>query len=95
MALKKIFEDLSGASNDIETLRNILDEIIELMEEANSLVSSVSRDTDPIIYERWKAYPYGHIMTSLGSGGYGSRYDTSFDDIIDELEKASKGEEHL
>jgi len=95
MALKKIFEDLNETSNDIETLKEILYEIIELMESANQLVASASKETDPIIYERWKAYPYGHIMASLGSRGYGTRYDTSFDDIIDELEKASKGEEYL
>jgi len=82
MSLKKIFEEYDS-NDEIDSLKDILDEIIDLMQQANSIVFKVANETDPIIYERWKAYPYGHIMASLSGG---SRYDTKFSDIIRELE---------
>jgi len=82
MALKKLFEEYDS-TDDIDELKDILEEMKELMSRANSIVFTVSQETNPIIYERWRAYPYGHIMSSLAGG---SRYETKFSDIIRELE---------
>lgn len=84
-------ESSYNSSDDIDRLREIQEEIGTLMQEANNLVRSASVDAgDEIIYERWKAYPYGNIMSMLVGG---SRYDTTFGDIIDEIEKAITGDE--
>lgn len=83
----KAFENYD-VTDDIDRLYEILEEIQELMIEANDIVDAASRSVeDPIIYERWKAYPYGHIMSMLGGG---NKYDTSFNDIVDEIERAMK-----
>ena len=83
----KTFESYD-TSDDVDRLYEILEEIQELMLEANDLVNFASRKVgDAIIYERWKAYPYGNIMAMLGGG---NKYDTSFNDIVDEIERAMK-----
>lgn len=85
----KAFESYE-TSDDIDRLYEIQEEISDLMDEANSLVRSVSTEVgDSIIYERWKAYPYGNIMAMLLGG---NRYDTTFGDIIDELNNAASEE---
>lgn len=87
----KVFE-MGGdfVMDEIEQLSMILEDIENLMQEANEIVRNTAREVgDEIIYERWKAYPYNNIMSMLSSG---SRYDTSFSDIIEELQKAT-GEE--
>jgi hypothetical protein len=87
------FESRSDDSinDDIYRLGEILEEIEALMYEANELVQYTAKQVgDEIIYERWKAYPYNNIMAMLSSG---SRYDTGFLDIVEELEKALKGED--
>lgn len=83
----KLFEAMDGEMPDeVFRLYEILEEIESLMSEANELVrSSAKMVNDGIIYERWKAYPYNNIMAMLSSG---SKYDTSFRDIIREIEGA-------
>jgi hypothetical protein len=72
--------------DEVERLYEILEEIQGLMLEANDTVMALSKDAeDPIIYERWKAYPYGNIVSMLAGG---NKYDTTFADIIDELSDA-------
>jgi hypothetical protein len=81
----KAFESYE-ISDDIDRLYEILEEIQELMLEANDIVNVASREVgDAIIYERWKAYPYGNIMSMLRGD---NKYDTSFNDIVDEIERA-------
>lgn len=79
-------------NDDVYRLNEILEEIEALMVEANDIVRYVSRDVvmDDIIYERWKAYPYNNIMSMLSSG---TRYETSFSSIIEEIERAIEGNE--
>jgi hypothetical protein len=87
-----MFENEGGMDkfDSIERLREILDEIIELMSEADNLVrDSAAQVDDMIIYERWRSYPKGNIMAMLDGG---NRYDTTMSDIIEELQRASKGE---
>jgi hypothetical protein len=83
-------DDDENMSNDVYRLTEILEEIENLMSEANDIVRAVSDDVDPIIYDRWRLYPYNNIMSMLSAG---SRYDTSFSDIISDIEKAMSGEE--
>lgn len=83
-------DDDENMSNDVYRLTEILEEIENLMSEANDIVRVVSDDVDPIIYDRWRLYPYNNIMSMLSAG---SRYDTSFSDIISDIEKAMSGEE--
>jgi|694.fasta_scaffold11211_12 hypothetical protein len=83
-------DDDENMSNDVYRLTEILEEIENLMSEANDIVRSVSDDVDPIIYDRWRLYPYNNIMSMLSAG---SRYDTSFSDIISDIEKAMSDEE--
>lgn len=79
----KAFESYD-TSDDVDRLYSILEEIQTLMSEADGIINVTSRNVgDPIIYERWKAYPYGNIMAMLGGG---SKYDTSFSDIIKDIE---------
>jgi len=81
----KAFEEY-GFEDEIDRLYEILEEIQGLMLEANDTIMSLSKDVeDPIIYERWKAYPYGNIVSMLAGG---NKYDTTFADIIDELSEA-------
>jgi len=77
-------------SNDVYRLTEILEEIENLMGEANDIVRVVSTEVDPIIYDRWRLYPYNNIMAMLSAG---SKYDTSFSDIISDIEKATPGEQ--
>ncbi len=87
----KVFEmndDDENMSDDVQRLYEILEEVQSLMNEANDIVNYVTKDVDPIIYDRWRLYPYNNIMSMLSAG---SRYDTSFSDIISEIEKASSG----
>jgi hypothetical protein len=83
-------DDDENMSNDVYRLTEILEEIENLMSEANDIVRAVSDDVDPIIYDRWRLYPYNNIMSMLSAG---SRYDTSFSDIISDIEKAMSDEE--
>ena len=83
-------DDDENMSNDVYRLTEILEEIENLMSEANDIVRVVSDEVDPIIYDRWRLYPYNNIMSMLSAG---SRYDTSFSDIISDIEKAMSGEE--
>ena len=81
----KTFEAMSQ-SDDIDRLEEILDEMNAIMNEADDIVRSTANESgDMIIYERWKAYPYNNIMSMLSSG---SKYDTTFSDIIKELKYA-------
>lgn len=77
-------------NDDVYRLNEILEEIEALMIEANDIVRHVSKDVvmDDIIYERWRAYPYNNIMSMLSSG---TRYETSFLSIVEEIEKAVEG----
>ena len=79
-------------SDDVYRLNEILEEIQAMMVEADDIVRYVSRDIvmDDIIYERWRAYPYNNIMAMLSSG---TKYETSFSSIIEEIESAIKGNE--
>ena len=77
-------------SNEVYRLTEILEEIENLMGEANDIVRVVSTEVDPIIYDRWRLYPYNNIMAMLSAG---SKYDTSFSDIISDIEKATSDEE--
>jgi hypothetical protein len=91
----KAFEsrDDDSINDDIYRLGEILEEIEALMYEADELVRYTSKNVgDSIIHERWKAYPYNNIMAMLSSG---SRYDVGFSDIIEELEKALRGEDDI
>jgi hypothetical protein len=83
-------DDDENMSNDVYRLTEILEEIENLMGEANDIVRVVSNEVDPIIYDRWRLYPYNNIMSMLSAG---SRYDTSFSDIISDIEKAMSDEE--
>lgn len=88
-------DDLSAFDEEfteLERLEEILNEIEGLMYEANEIVERAAKEVDDrIIYERWRAYPYNNIMTMLSKG---SKYDTSFSDIIKEIANAMKGNDN-
>ena len=58
-------DDDENMSNDVYRLTEILEEIENLMSEANDIVRVVSDEVDPIIYDRWRLYPYNNIMSML------------------------------
>lgn len=94
--LKKLnlseMNDNNFENDDLYRLNEVLEEIEGLMVEADQLVRYLSKEVamDDIIYERWKVYPYNNIMAMLSSG---TRYETSFSNIIEELERSINGNE--
>lgn len=88
----KTFEQYEGSSvNEVDRLNEILEEIEELMIEADQLVMSASEKAgDDLIYQAWKVYPYNNIVASLSGG---RRYETTFISIIEQLEKTEDEEE--
>ena len=69
-----------AASEKVERLKEIREEIIELMHEAKSLVRGTDEE------RRFYAYPYGNIMSMLGSDEYPEQ-STTFAEIIRDLEQ--------
>ena len=68
---------------DVQRLREIKDEILELMHEAKNLIP---RNTQT--YARFTAYPYGNIMSMLDSENeYGNPYNTTLETIAHECEQ--------
>jgi hypothetical protein len=72
-----------------ERLQEIRQEMMELLEEAKTIV----RHSDKHIYERAKAYWIGHIDTALGGGAYIDTYDYTLEKTIDELTPDEEDEE--
>jgi hypothetical protein len=66
-------------SDEVERLKEIREEIIELMHEAKSLVRGTEEE------HRFRAYPYGNIMSMLGTDEY-PQHSTTFEEIIQDLE---------
>jgi hypothetical protein len=84
MASKRAtFEEIAisamAASEKVERLKEIQEEMIDLLREAYSIV----RQTDES--ERFRLYPYGNIMSMLGSDEYPEQ-SFSFAEIIKNLE---------
>jgi hypothetical protein len=68
----------------VKRFREIIGEIKELMDEAKGII----RDGPRITYERAKAYPLGHIYSSLDGDSEYLGENCTLDAIADELEDA-------
>lgn len=72
---------------------NELEDLNEQLKDAISQFETILRQAvgyDDILYNRFKSYPGGHIMSSLGTGGYGDR-DTTLDEIIQDMYQRNEG----